>query len=256
MAFLDPVFNPVLQPLLDFDSFLAILLLSLVISLLITLVYKYLTNQAEMKRLKEQQKEFQNRMKGLRSNPEEMMKIQKEAMKVNMEYMKHSLKPTLVTMLPIILIFGWMNAHLAYEPIQPGSNYDITLLLEEGFTGDVELQPDAGTEIISQPQQVNTERMWRLKSSAGEHFLIFKTGKETQTKKVLITKTSDYAEPITIYENSAIKQIKINYNKLRPLNELARMELSLFGWQPGWLGIYIILSIIFSLGLRKALKLY
>ncbi|MDO8656456.1 MAG: EMC3/TMCO1 family protein, partial [Nanoarchaeota archaeon] len=119
MAFLDSIFDPTLGKLLELGPFWALLILSLIISLLIILVYKYFTNQVEMKRLKEQQKEFQQKMKSLKSNPEELMKIQKEAMGVNMQYMKHSLKATLITMLPVILIFGWMNGHLANEPIFP-----------------------------------------------------------------------------------------------------------------------------------------
>src|SRR3989344_1965257 len=112
MAFLDPVLNPVLQPLLNASPFLGILILSFIVSLLITLSYKLFTNQQEMKRLKEEQKEYQKKMKELRSNPQEMMQIQKDSMKKNMEYMKHSLKATLFTMLPLLLIFGWMSAHL------------------------------------------------------------------------------------------------------------------------------------------------
>src|SRR3989344_7673590 len=114
MAFLDPVFNPILQPLINTSPIVAIIVLSLVISLIIVLVYKFFTNQAEMKRLKEEQKEYQKKMKELRHNPEEMMKVQKEAMGKNIDYLKHSLKAMLITMLPVILIFGWMNDHLAY----------------------------------------------------------------------------------------------------------------------------------------------
>ena len=49
-----------------------------------------------------------------------------------------------------------------------------------------------------------------------------------------------------------IKKIEIGYNKLKPLGQ----KFSLFGWQPGWLGIYIILSIISSMALRKVLNIY
>jgi len=101
MAFLDPILNPVLLPLLNWSPFWGICLVAFIISLLITLAYKLFTNQNEVKRLKEEQKEFQKRIKELRQNPEEMMKVQKDAMKKNMEYMKHSFKPTLITMLPI-----------------------------------------------------------------------------------------------------------------------------------------------------------
>src|SRR3989338_8107579 len=130
MAFLDPIFNPWLLPLLEWHSFIGILLIAFFISVLVTVVYKYTTNQVEMKRMKDQQKEFQEKMKSMRDKPEEMMKVQKEAMKVNFEYMKQSFKPTLITMLPILLIFGWMAGHLSNELIHPGESYSITVFFK------------------------------------------------------------------------------------------------------------------------------
>ena len=253
MSFLDPVLNPVLGPLLTKSPFLLIILVSLVISVIITVAYKFLTNQEEMKRLKEQQKDFQKRMKELRSAPEEMMKVQKEAMKSNMDYMKHSLKATLITMLPIILIFSWMAGHLSFEPIYPGESYSVTAAFAKGVTGDAELIPDQGTELSSEAQQeiAGGEVTWRMKSTEGEHLLAVKTGEVEQQKKVLITKELRYEDQFTMFKGSDIEKITINYNKLKPLGDI-----SIFGWYPGWLAIYFISSIAFSLGLRKLLKVY
>ncbi len=252
MAFLDSLFDPVLKPLLNLSPFWGVMVISLAISLLITLAYKYFTDQKEMKRLKELQKDFQKRMKELREHPEEMLKVQKEAMKSNMEYMKHSLKATLITILPILLIFGWMNAHLMYEPIFPGERYSVTAEFGKGVTGEAELIINEGTELLSEAkQEINGPVTWNLKSTGGEHFLDVKTKNDQQTKKVLITKELDYEPSFTSYENSEIAKIQINYNKLRPMGEV-----SLFGWQPGWLGLYIISSIIFSIVLRKLLNIY
>ncbi len=249
MGFLDPLLNPVLQ----LGPLPVVIILSLVISLIVVLVYKFFTNQEEMKRIKEQQKEYQKRIRELKDSPQEMMKLQKEAMSKNMEYMKHSLKATIITILPIILIFGWMNAHLAYEPIYPGETYSITAFFREGVSGTAELLVEEGTEITSEvTQPINSEATWNLRSTEGIHFLTVKAGEQQQQKKVLITKNLEYEIPISGYEHSDIEQIRINYNKLLPLGP----ELSLLGWKPGWLGLYIILSIVFSLVLRKLLKVY
>ncbi len=256
MAFLDPVFNPVLGPLLNWNPFWGIVILSLIITLLVTVVYKYTTNQNEMKRLKEQQKEFQKKMKELKDRPEEMMKIQKEAMSQNFEYMKHSFKATLITMLPIILIFGWMAAHLSYEPIYPGEQYNITATFKNSL-GEAQLLADKDTELLSSANQTiqNNQATWNLKSSTeGQHLLIVKTENAEQSKKVLITKTLNAEDAITAFADSEITQITINYEELHPLGP--NFTVPLFNWQPGWLGIYIILSIIFSIGLRKVLNVY
>lgn len=253
MAILDPILNPIMQPLLNLSPFLGILILAFVISLLITLAYKYLTNQQEMKRLKDEQKEFQKKMKELRSNPEELLKIQKEAMSKNFEYMKQSFKPTLYTMLPILLIFGWMSAHLAYEPIFPNEKYGITAEFAEGVKGEAELVVDEGTQLSSEAAQaINGAVTWNLKSSAGKHDLTVKTKESEQIKEVLITTDLEYEPAVSEYSSSDIKSININYQKLKPLGS------SNIPWvkEWGWLGIYLVLSIIFSIVLRKVLKIY
>lgn len=257
MAFLDPVFNPLLGPLLNWSPFWGILLLSLLVTLISTLAYKYFTNQSEMKRLKDEQKEFQKKMKELRDKPEELMKLQKEAMSKNFDYMKHSFKPMVITLLPILLIFSWMAANLTYDPISPGEHYSVTAIFAPGYNGTVELIADNGTEILSPATQpLATEVTWNLNSTEGQHFHTIKYQKEQQTKSVLITSKLAEVEAFTVYKDSAITQLRINYAKLKPLNLLVDGELSLFSWQPEWLGIYIITSILFSILLRKVLNVY
>ncbi len=254
-SFLDPLLNPLLQPLLDMSPFWAIVVLAFVITLVITLAYKFFTDQNEMKRLKDKQNDFKQRMKELRSNPDEMMKVQKEAMSTNMEYMKHSLKVTAITMIPILLVFGWMNAHLAFEPIYPGETFSVTASFAEGVIGDAELVLDEGTTFADENddgKRAVDAATWRLKSDAGTHILEVKKGDVSQTKKVLITKQVMYEEPVENYPRSDIESITINYKELLPLGP----DFSILGWHPGWLGWYIILSIVFSIGLRKVLKIY
>src|SRR3989344_1588773 len=163
MAFLDPVFNPLLQPLLNASPFWAIAILAFIISLIITLVYKFATNQQEMKRLKGEQKDFQKKIKELRSNPQEMMKVQKEAMSKNMEYMKHSFKATLITMLPILIIFSWMSAHLMYEPIFQNDRFSISADFTEGVFGEAELLVDDNLKLLSpNKQEIKDGLIWNL----------------------------------------------------------------------------------------------
>ena len=253
MSFLDPILSPVLQPLVNISPFWAIVILAVGISFLSTLAYKYLTDQNKMKDLKEKQKEFQKRMKELRSEPQKMMEVQKEAMKVNMEYMKMSFKPTLFTMIPLLLLVGWMAAHLSYEPIFPQETYSVTAMFKEGVTGDAELVADQGTELLNNAKQTITARAatWSLRSTEGEHDLKVKLGSQEESKTVLITTEVKYADLVTLSSHSDIEKIQINYKPLKPLGTK-----SIFSWQPGWLGLYFIFSLVGSLAFRKLLKIY
>lgn len=103
--------NPVLEPLMSIPAPWNVLLLSFILTLIMTLLYKFLTDQKLMKELKDEMKELQNEMKTLKDNPERMMEVQKKAMERNMKYLLQSLKPTLVTFIPILIIFAWLRAY-------------------------------------------------------------------------------------------------------------------------------------------------
>ncbi|MBD3263277.1 DUF106 domain-containing protein [Candidatus Woesearchaeota archaeon] len=86
-----------------------ILMISAVLSLVVTLVYKFATDQAVMKELKEQIKKYQQQMKEHKDNLQKMNEIQKKSMKLNMKLMKQNFKPMLITMVPFIIIFWWLR---------------------------------------------------------------------------------------------------------------------------------------------------
>ena len=119
MGILDFILDPVFGPLLKLQPIWAVLIISLVVSLIIVIIYRLLTNQKEMKALKDEIKSHQKQMRELKNEPQKVLEIQKKAMQVNMKYMGKSMKPTIITFIPIILIFGWMQAHLAYAPLIP-----------------------------------------------------------------------------------------------------------------------------------------
>ncbi|MFQ5474488.1 MAG: EMC3/TMCO1 family protein [Candidatus Nanoarchaeia archaeon] len=245
-SFLDPV----LLPFLKLPPILAIILLSLMISLLMVIAYKLLTNQAKMKELKDKQKDFQKRMKAQKKDPQKLMKMQKEAMVVNLEYMKHSMKPTLFTFIPIIIIFGWMSAHLAFAPIIPGETFTTSVVLQEGTSGIAELTVPDGVEIVGEPAKTITGNVveWQLKGDAGNYLLDYKINDQIYSKELLITDEQRYTTPVSEIGKGGVESITIGNQKLEVLNIL--------GWKLGWLGTYFILALVFSMSLRKLMKVY
>ena len=250
--------NPVFAPLLKMPSLVAILLVSLLVSVIITYVYKWMTDQNLMKELKTKQKEFQKKIKGHKSNPKEAMKLQKKAMEVNMQYMKHSFKPTLITFLPIIIIFAWLNANLAYDPISPGEQFSAELEFKEGISGDVMVSVPLEVVIVGDAKKTIESRKIKFdfKSKEGEYLLVFNKGDRSYSKELIVTSDQRYAEPIKLVKNDELKSIKLSNNKLIALNIFSKEEGGWTSGRLGWLGVYILSSIVFSMGLRKLLKLY
>ena len=248
MAF-ESILNPLFAPLLKLPVFWSIFLIALGISVLITLVYKWMTDQHLMKTLKEDMKKFQKELKELKEHPKKFMEVQKRAMETNMKYMMHSMKPTLITFIPIIIIFGWLNAHLAYEPINPGEEFIATAILEDDSEGIIKiLTSPKGIEIVNNATQViiDNKAEWVLKGNLGNYLLEFDFEDKVYKRDVLITEERSYEKPIMLVKDSKIKSLNINNEKVKPIP----------GLNLGWLWVYIIFSIIFSISLRKILKLH
>lgn len=248
MAYYD-FLNIVFAPLLKLPILWVIITLAFLISLIVIVITKFTTDQALMKKLKDETKEHQKQIKELKNEPAKAMEVQKKAMEVNMKYMMHSLKPTIITFIPIILIFGWMSSTFAYESIKPQQEFTITAFFEKNTDGTSDIiVPDEITVIGDKTKKIENDKAeWTLKGMEGEHLLELAYKNEKQQKSVLITNSGKYIEPIK-KTNGMIKSIQIGYIQKKVLN--------IFGWKLGWLGTYIIFSITFTMILRKLLKVY
>jgi len=246
MAILDPIFNP----LLKLDAVWVIAVISLIISLIVTIIYKFMTDQNLMKRLKDEMKALQNEMKELKAHPEKMMEVQKKAMQTNMQYMMQSMKSTLVTFIPIIIIFGWMNANIAYEPLLPGQEFTASTNFAGETNGLISIDSFPELEIQgNKTRSIDDGRVvWVLKGNAGDYTLEYDYNGEKYTQEVLITNEQAYKPVSKIIKGSELKSLQIG-NKPKKVLDLGF-------WNMGWLGSYIIFSLAFSMLLRKVFKLY
>ncbi len=251
LSFLDPVMDFMLGWLLGLNYFWAILILSFLLSVLITVIYKYTTNQSLMKDLKGEIKELQKEMKALRNEPQKMMAVQKKAMETNMKYMMHSMRSMIFTFIPIILIFGWMSSHFEYMPITPGEDFTTTMNFESA-EGTAKIIVQEGIEIKGDAEQEisHNSAKWVLNGKEGDYILEYEYGQETFTKDVKITSGKEYVAPAKIVKDSAVKSITVGNQPVKIIN------LYVNGWKLGWLGTYILFSIIFSLLIRKWMKVY
>ena len=206
-----------------------------------------------MKRLKEEMKEFQKEMKELKQHPEKMMEVQKKAMQSNMKYMMQSMKSTLYTFIPIILIFGWMNANVAYEPLRPNTGFTVDAFFANGISGVAKVNAPTGIEVIGNASQpiVEGKAEWVLKGKegeyAGENALSIELNGKTTYKSLTITTKQKYA-PITEKYKGDVTIINVGNKPMKVLN--------LGFWNMGWLGAYIVFSIVLSILIRKLFKVY
>jgi len=89
---------------------LEIFIVAAILSLVMTLAYIKLTDQAVMHEMKAEIARLKKKMGANRRDPEKLQAIQKEMMPLNMKYFKLSMKPTLYTLLPFLLIFMGLSS--------------------------------------------------------------------------------------------------------------------------------------------------
>ncbi len=244
---LETILDPILGWSLNMPLWLAILILSFLISLVITVVYRFATDQKEMKRLKEKTKKFQKEMRSHRDDPKKLAKIQKEAMSVNMTYMGKSLKPTLYTMIPLLFIFLWMNNAFALEMVAPEQPVLVTAYLDVPDRITIETNLSVVGELTK--ETVERQVSWRVSGPAGEHPVVYISSDGERASHVVVIDERPHSTVLS--QNSPFTRTEVAYQKSTPFGDV-----SLFGYNPGWLFTYILFSIVFSIGLRKLMKVH
>lgn len=244
MAVLDVLFGWVL----DLPLWLGILILSFGITLIMNVVYMWATDQKEMKRLKAKLKDMQAQMKEHRDDPKKAMKLQKKAMSLNGEYMKKSLKPTLYTFIPIILVFGWMAANLAFAPLAAGAAVPVVVDLERPAIVSLDA-PGLDVQGELSKQSVEQQVSWMVSGEEGNYTLTFSTQEGESASRSLVV--GERPDKDVVDHEPPFAQSTVEYPKATPLGDF-----SVFGYQPGWLMTYIVFSLVLSLAMRKLMGLH
>jgi len=240
---------------LGLSYFWIIFIVSVLITVITTLVYKYTTDQKKLKENKETVKKLRKKMNENKDNQKKMMEIQQEMMSKNMEMMKSSFKPMLFTFIPLILLFSWMSGTLAYEPLMPGEAFTVTVYAADTYASGLEninLSAIPGMKIQRDndftPEKDEKQVRWVITpEKEGEYSLLIESPSFKETKEVIISSKKDYAIPLTEYKDSQLSKVVIGNEDVRPF-EGAPVIGGL-----NWLWAYIILSLITSIGFRKAL---
>ncbi|HIG96358.1 TPA: DUF106 domain-containing protein [Candidatus Woesearchaeota archaeon] len=259
-AWVNVVLDPLLSPLLKLGPFWVVLILSFVIAFFINLITKLFTNQEEMKNLKDELKKVQQQVKEVGNDAEKRMELQKKAMDKNFAYLKHSLRSTFITIIPLLILFGWMQLHLGFVPLHIDQPFTTSLAFAEGITGSVsidapnlELIPSTANGTVAQEKEklvVDGKASWALRGKPGDYVLSYKFMNKTYTNEVSIKEQgeSGYKIPNTLVRDGIIKSIDVQLEKI--------VVLEVFGLKLSWFWAYIIFSIVFSLVLKKLMKVY
>jgi uncharacterized membrane protein (DUF106 family) len=112
------ILDPTLGKLLDINFYFGFIIIVGVISLILTLSQKYLTNQQELKELKKEQKILQEERKKYKDHPEKLLEFQKKQLEFIPKTFDLTMKPAIYTSIPLILLFRWFGDN--FHPVLGG----------------------------------------------------------------------------------------------------------------------------------------
>lgn len=257
-----------LDALKSLSPLAAIFAVSLSISLLVTLIYKLTTNQKLMKALHHEMKSLRDDIKNIK-DPSQATSLNKQLMEKTMQQMMHSMKSTFITIIPVFLIFGWLNANVAFVQISPGEEFTTSMAFAKGTEGTASISSETLQIIGNATQEIsNSIVAWKLKGNEGTHTITYAYGNEIYTREAIITNKWNYADPYLekkqallgiintgdkapIKPDSKIERIAVDLKPVHPFGNFR-----LFGWQPGWLGTYFIFTLLLTFPTRKLLRVH
>jgi uncharacterized membrane protein (DUF106 family) len=87
----------------------SLIIISALVTLISTIVTKYLTNQNHLRSLKERQKIIQKEIKNHKPGDKLFEELQNEMLQISMTMMKSSFKPMFITFIPFLILFYWIR---------------------------------------------------------------------------------------------------------------------------------------------------
>ncbi|MDP3992242.1 MAG: EMC3/TMCO1 family protein [Nanoarchaeota archaeon] len=112
------ILNPTAGGLLGWNLTIGMTILILILSVLMTLIRKYTTDQKTLREMKEEQKKLQEDIKKLEPGSKEHTELSMKSMKFIGPMFKLGLRPIIYTAIPLILLFRWFTDYFALVDIR------------------------------------------------------------------------------------------------------------------------------------------
>ncbi len=101
--------DPTAGALLDWQLTIGMIIIVFILSLIITIVQKYTSDQVALKELRDEQKKLQKEMKEARNDPAKMAELNKKNMELFPKQFKLGMGSIAYTAIPFVLFFRWFN---------------------------------------------------------------------------------------------------------------------------------------------------
>lgn len=268
----DYLIGLLLFPFHHFHPFVGLIWICLIITVVGMIVYKKVTNQEKLKYLQTQIKLILMEMRLRHYTVSELIHLQYKALVWNVRYLKAAFVPSLVIIIPMIMILPSIAARFEYIPARVGTvvSLEVVLANQENLnSGAIKIEsiPD-GLKLIEADRREGAENVvgwyframkngiYNLKFSYGDK--IFKKlvavsdeiiPLQTEIKQPRFLDNLYSVERSTLQKRGHVKAVTVLYKKYYS-------PLGIFGWHPDWLYSFIIIFLLLFFILRLIVKVY
>lgn len=259
------VFDLLLMPFRDMPWWVGLTLVSLVASVAMLWVFKRTSNQPALEKVKREIHACLFEIRLFNDDLRAILRSQLGILRHNLTYFKLSMAPMLWMILPFVLVVAQLQFHYGYQPLNPGKQALVKVELTED-AGDfsqikppLSLQSSEGFKVETAGVWIPSKRemTWRVVALAvGRHDLTVKFGDQAFAKSALVGGGIVRRSPLLVQKNFLRELI---YPAERPLPKSGPIRTISLQYppdpeimgMPGWMTIFLLLSVVFAFALRK-----
>jgi hypothetical protein len=257
------LFEAVMGPLDRLPPMAGLTLLSLATAVAVLLAFKWTADQRALVASKRAMQAALFEMRLFNDDLAALLRAQREVLRHTLTYLRLSLAPTLWLLVPLLALMLHMEFRFGYTGLTAGETALIKVHLANPSTGqgDASLEAAEGVTVETPAVVLPSEHeiVWRIRPrTAGSSQLRVHLGGTMLTKTVVVsdavTRRSPvrpaggflnqllYPSEVPLPGRSGLTAITIAYPE-RPF--------SVAGWNIGWSGVYLVLTFVFVLALRR-----
>lgn len=241
-------------------------IISAVTGVVLLIIWKYTSNQSAIGRVRDAIKADMLALKLFKDSISVTLRAQGRVFAGAGKLLVHALRPMMVIIIPVCLLFSQMGLWYQSRPLLPGEETIVRMKLNSSSNlplSEVNIESIPGAEIVTGPVRVFSKRQifWQIKARQnGNHRIIFKAGQQQIEKqlaigdgfmRVSVERPAWYWTDIMrnpaekpFAPDSVVQSISINYPD-RP------SRTSGTNW---WVGYFFVASMAFALIFKPFLK--